>query len=243
MDKFLRLIGIDTVALTARLSTRLEIYKDRTIEEIKSNILNLGITIGLFAAGGLMMVLMVVVSLIAFYRLVVERYSDIVGLGAVAGLLFVIGIVLIFIGRSMSRQAPPDMATAASVQRAMEREATIAAAAAVEAAEAAELARAQRTIVEGKAQPRPVFGLSFSDTHFRQPLTSLIASYFGAPARSDRALDKVVHQVAGKLAARSEETIDTAAHIMRTGPRSAFYGVLAATAVLGWMISRQSDNK
>jgi hypothetical protein len=85
--------------------------------------------------------------------------------------------------------------------------------------------------------------MSFSDTHFRQPLTSLIASYFGAPARSDRALDKVVHQVAGKLAARSEETIDTAAHIMRTGPRSAFYGVLAATAVLGWMISRQSDNK
>jgi hypothetical protein len=74
-------------------------------------------------------------------------------------------------------------------------------------------------------------------------LTSVIASYFGAPAKSDRALDKMLNQVAGKVAARSEETVETAAHIMRTGPRSAFYGVLAASAVLGWMLSRQSDGK
>lgn len=243
MDKFLRLVGIDTAALTARLSTRLEIYKDRTIEEIKSNILNLCVTIGLFAAGGLMMVLTFLVGLVALYRFAAEKYGDMAGLGAVAGLLFVIGIVLIFVGRAMSRKAPPDVAAAASAQRAAEREATIAAAAAIEAREASELAHAQRTIAEEKTQPRVVSGVNFSDKQFYQPLTSVIASYFGAPARSDRALDKMVHQVAGKLAARSEETVDTAAHIMRTGPRSAFYGVLAASAVLGWMLSRQSDGK
>ena len=243
MDKFLRLVGIDTAALTARLSTRLEIYKDRTIEEIKSNVLNLVITIGLFAAGGLMLVLTVVVGLIALYRFVAERYGDMAGLGAVAGLFFVIGIALIFVGRAMSRKAPPDVAAAASAQRAAEREAAIAAAAAVEAREAAELAHAQRMIAEGKTQPRPASAMSFSDDQFHQPLTSVIASYFGAPAKSDRALDKMLNQVAGKVAARSEETVETAAHIMRTGPRSAFYGVLAASAVLGWMLSRQSDGK
>ena len=95
MDTLLRFVGVDLQHQLARLRAQAEDFKNRTIDEVKHQVAQTGITIGLAVAGAIFVLWTVVIGLIALYLWVEMWHGPFVALGVV-GLTTAIAAALLF---------------------------------------------------------------------------------------------------------------------------------------------------
>lgn len=245
LEHALRLIGIDLAAHVAELKARVDGFKTASIAEIKSHIVSLGISAALMVVGALFALMTTLIGLVALYRYIAIHYGPFAALGGLAATTGLLAIISITIGVSHGKSDTAKQIAFIRAQEAARQQALAAHAAATAAVTqianpihaTAEQAFAGAATAETKARAENLF----ADQHFYKPLSTVVSVFFGAPRNTNSTLDKLAHEVTSKLAGKGDETVAVAAHVMRTGPKSAFYGVLAASTLLGFMLTRSNE--
>lgn len=242
LEQALRLIGIDLQAHIAELKARVEAYKEASVAELKAHVVALGVTAGMVAAGAVFAFMTLVVGLVALYFYLADHYGQFVALGGVAATTAFLAIVFFAVGLSRGKSETARQIEAIRAQEASRRDALVAQAAASAAATripgSSDTDTPSSSLSDAGAWAKPLF----ADHQFHKPLSTVFSTFFSAPLSRNATIDKVARQMTSKLADKSEETVAVAAHVMRTGPKSAFYSVLAASALVGFMLTRQGSD-
>jgi hypothetical protein len=71
------------------------------------------------------------------------------------------------------------------------------------------------------------------------PPSSALMALVPPPPANASILDLLTHHVTTRAAAASDDAVETATEIIRTGSRSALFGTLAATVLLGLLVGRR----
>jgi hypothetical protein len=116
LNALLRSAGFDLQAQLASFKAQAEEFKERTTDQIKGQVLEVGITAGLAVAAIVFVLMTIVVGLIALYLWVAQQHGPFVALGVVAlataimaGALFTIAATR---GEGASRRLRAEAATA-----------------------------------------------------------------------------------------------------------------------------------
>lgn len=99
----LRHAGLDLQRQFAGLKAQAEDLKDRAIGEVRGQIVSLGVTAGLAAAGAVFALLTLAAGMAALYVWIAERHGPLIALGAVAGVNATAALVLLVAAAMRSR--------------------------------------------------------------------------------------------------------------------------------------------
>ncbi len=99
----LRHAGLDLQRQFAGLKAQAEDLKDRAIGEVRGQIVSLGVTAGLAAAGAVFALLTLAAGMAALYVWIAERHGPLAALGAVAGVNAAAALVLFAAAAMRSR--------------------------------------------------------------------------------------------------------------------------------------------
>lgn len=98
---------------------------------------------------------------------------------------------------------------------------------------------AHRRVASLPAQPIVVMPSSPPPVPTTAQAAAAMASLVPPPRAGASLLDIVTHRVTTKAAGASEEAVETAVELVRTGSRSALLGTIAITALVGLLIGRR----
>jgi hypothetical protein len=113
LETLLRMLGVDLQAHVGRLRDEVNEFKDRTTREIKHEVAEAGVTIGLAFVGFVFAMWTVVVGLIALFLWVDDLYGPFIALGAVALVTAVVAAIAITVAASRGgkKKDPPKPVT------------------------------------------------------------------------------------------------------------------------------------
>ena len=72
-----------------------------------------------------------------------------------------------------------------------------------------------------------------------RPVSAVLSAALPSPPSNASAFDILTHRVSTRVAGAGDEAIDEAAHLVRTGSRSALFGTLAVVALVGVLLGRR----
>ena len=72
-----------------------------------------------------------------------------------------------------------------------------------------------------------------------RPVSAVLSAALPSPPSNASAFDILTHRVSTRVAGAGDEAIDAAAHLVRTGSRSALFGTLAVVALVGVLLGRR----
>jgi hypothetical protein len=72
-----------------------------------------------------------------------------------------------------------------------------------------------------------------------QPVSGVLSAAVPSLPPNATLFDVLTHQFSTRLAGVSDEAIDAAVHVMRTGSKSALFGTMAAVALVGLLLGRR----
>jgi hypothetical protein len=181
--------------------------------------------VALSTFAGLFLTMAIGVGLFALYRAEMAMYGVNIALAVVAAVLAVAALVLVggavMIGKSLSRAEASEPARNAA-----------ASAPAVSAFESAD--QAQIYLRTPSATPTD------SASDLIEPLAFLLGKYVRYPALGHPVLDDLVAKLRVSARGPADETVESAANLMRHGDRSQILVLLGGAAFTGWLLARQT---
>jgi hypothetical protein len=190
VSALLRLVGFDLSLQLARLRAQAEDFKNRATHQVKEEVKQTGITVGLMTAGGILLFLTFLVGLAALFLWVDLQHGPFIALGVVALVTAIIAGALFTI--AAARQRRPQ-------------------------------------------KPRAYVSPPPSEPAHARPVYATMTP----PPANASFVDTLAHHVTHRAAAATEETVDAAAEIVRSGSREAVLATLAVAALVGLVIGRQ----
>jgi hypothetical protein len=185
----------------------------------------LAVQIGLAAMAAIFALVSFVILLIGIYRWVETSYNPYGALAAVGGSCAGLALIFIFFATRSRKSRLPEQEDKISTRP---------------IAPAPPLGAAPFVPTEPSV---PFMSSTASRLDFHGSLSTLLAQLFTTTPRSGTPLDPVLTQVTGRAAAVSGETISLAADLVRRGSRQAMFGVLGASLLAGWFLSRRTDRQ
>lgn len=193
LQTLLGMVGVDLQAHVGQWRNEAHAFKDRTLQEIKHEVVETGTTVGLAVAGFIFAMLTVVTMLFALFLWIGDQYGPYVALASVGLITAIIAAILFGIASSRgSAQPAPQRAVAAAAKPA--------------------------PVVP---PPAPAAAPAFT--------ASPNASFFEAVA------ENLSHRAAGP----TSDALDSAADIVRRGPKEAVIATLAAAVMVGIFFGRR----
>jgi hypothetical protein len=228
--RLLRLLGLDVPAQIEAAKAEIEFQVELASAQAKHAAREAAVVAALSAAAMAFVGMAVIVGLIALYSSIANVYGPSVGFGVEEALLVVLALILGIIAavrlRSLSLPAndlprrPPHRVGSAPMV--------------LDPPPATP--ETDFTSYQTTAPEPPVAGVS----DLIEPLTFLASRYFRFPTLGNPMLDDAIGHL--RLAARSstEEAIGRAANVLRYGSGANQAAVLAAAALLGWLVTHHA---
>lgn len=219
-----RLSGLDQQLVL--LKATVERKATEATNQVKAAAIRIVLALCLIVAALAFVFLALITGLIALYTWLETMYGPLPALGILAGVL--IGVALIFIitalvvGRSKSRSEPeplPDPVAATPPEAA--------------ASSAPGLAAA------GYVPPPP--SSEEAAANLVEPFILLVKRFANRPQTGSPVLDEVITRVTPTAETATDDIVDRAARLVRTGNRGTMIAVLGASAVLGWLLVKAGD--
>jgi hypothetical protein len=231
MLKLLKVLGFDFSRQIALVKVRAEELKFEIIDEIKGQAINIGVMIGLLVAGAIMALATSFIGLIALYRWMAISYGPFVALGVVAATTTFLAVVFVCMGLFRRAQTTPFRFRRSSTGSTESPRDAIA-----------------QTIVTPLAEEKASYSTSptnqastssfFSTSDLQQPVAKMFSAFAMNPPLTDSTLDGPIKELGANSATDARRIVQSGAEIVRTGPRSAAFGVLAASVLIGWFLAR-----
>jgi hypothetical protein len=230
--RLLKLAGIDVNAKLAELKADLAVKIGQTSEELARRARIIGIAAGLLLSAVILALMVLIVVLIAIYKWGELNYGTFVGLALVAGLLIVLASAFmasaLLIGKQSSKitplapfiEATSGGGTHSPPQRPRSTN---------DARQSAE-AFASTSYPSSSAKAEDLV----------EPLFALFGRYTRWPQTGHLAIDDLLQQAGSRAQGTTEEAVTRAANLVRNGDRATMLSVLAAVALLGWLIGRSA---
>jgi len=227
--KMLKLFGIDVPAQMASLERRVE----EAADHVQQVAWEAAIIAALAAIAGIATTMAVGIGLIALYRWTADAYGVYAGLEVTAGIM--VAIALLF-----------GVAAAIKGKSLSSKEASVPDAIQFESSEVnwrpAEPTSADQPATHGEP---PVAAIQASGTAAAsdvvEPLALLLSKIVRYPSLGNPVVDRLIDslRVAGHGAA--DETINSAAHVIRNGDRTNLVLVLTGAVFIGWLLSHHAE--
>lgn len=222
-----RLSGLDRQLIL--LKATVERKATEATNQVKAAAIRIVLALCLIVAALAFVFMALVTGLIALYTWLEAMYGPLPALGILAGVL--VGVALIFIitalvvGRGKSRPEPvADKVPAAEAP--LEPPAV-----------APGLAAAGH--VPPSAPPPPASDAAVAD--LVEPFILLVKRFAGRPQTGSPVLDEVITRVTPTAETATDDIVNRAATLVRTGNRSTMIAVLGASALLGWLLVKAGD--
>jgi hypothetical protein len=223
--KILKLLGLDVPARIEAAKASLELRAEHVADRIKNVARETAVIAALSALAVAALAMAGGVGLIVLYRWTADAYGDYAGLGVVGGVLVaaaaVLALVIAFKARSFGAR---DAADDAVLERAAAR-ATVAAPLSPDYPSAPPIA--------------PTYPAA-SASDLMEPLAFLLSRSVRFPRFDSPVVDEFVGRLRKTAEGSADEVIDRAANVIRYGNRANLAFVLGGTAMLGWLLARNS---
>jgi len=226
--KILKLFGIDVPAQMASLERRVE----EAADHVKQVAREAAIIAALTAIAGTATTMAVGIGLIALYRWTADAYGVYAGLEVTAGIMVAIallfGVGAAIKGKSLSSKE-------ASVPDAIQFESSDV------DWRPAEPTSADRPATHGEP---PVAAIQTSGTAASdviEPLALLLSKIVRYPSLGNPVVDRLIDSLRVTSHGAADETINSAAHVIRNGDRTNLVLVLTGAAFIGWLLSHHAE--
>jgi len=230
MLKMLKLLGFDFGRQIALVKARAEELKFEIIEEIKGRAISIGVMIGLLVAGAIMALATSFIGLIALYRWMAISYGPFVALGVVAAATTFLAAIFVWMGLSRRAQTTPLRFLRSSTGSTESQRDEI--------AETIATSPAEETSYSTPPTNQASTSSFFSTSDLQQPVAKMFSAFAMNPPLTDSTLDGPIKELGANSAADARRIVQSGAEIVRTGSRSAAFGVLAASVLIGWFLAR-----
>ena len=230
--RLLKLAGIDVNAKLAELKADLAVKIGQTSGDLTRRAQIIGLAAGLFLSAAVLALMVLIVVLIAIYKWGELNYGTFVGLALVAGVLIVLAsaftVSALLIGKQSSRitpLAPFIGATSAGATHVPPQPA--------------------HSANDARQSAEPFASTSYPASSAKaedliEPLFALFGRYTRWPQTGHLAIDHLLQQAGSRAQGTTEEAVTRAANLVRNGDRATMLSVLAAVALLGWLIGRSA---
>ena len=230
MLKLLKVLGFDFSRQIALVKVRAEQLKFEIIEEIKGRAINIGVMIGLLVAGAIMALATSFIGLMALYRWMAISYGPFVALGVVAAATTFLAVIFVWMGLSRRAQTTPLRFLRSSTGSTESQRDEI--------AETIATSPAEETSYSTPPTNQASTSSFFSTSDLQQPVAKMFSAFAMNPPLTDSTLDGPIKELGANSAADARRIVQSGAEIVRTGSRSAAFGVLAASVLIGWFLAR-----
>jgi hypothetical protein len=225
--KILKLFGLDLGARIEAAKASLELRLERATDHIK-DVARGAVLIAILGFAALITSMMAATAgLVAVYRLTADVYGDYAGLGAVAGILIAVTIVLIalIIARARELDAPtmPTISAGGSAPTPQLRG----------SAAADEPPAARRP---NFAHMEPMSSPASADD-LVAPLAFVLSDVVKFPRVGNPAVDELIDKIRVTAHGSADEAVSRAANVIRYGNRLDLILVLSGTAAIAWLVT------
>jgi hypothetical protein len=225
--KILKLFGLDLGARIEAAKASLELRLERATDHIK-DFARCAVLIAILGFAALITSMMAATAgLIAVYRLTADVYGDYAGLGAVAGILIAVTIVLIalIIARARELDAPtmPTVSAGSSAPTLQLR-----------GSAAADEAPAAR---RPELSPAVQMSSPASADDLVAPLAFVLSDVVKFPRVGNPAVDELIDKIRVTAHGSADEAVSRAANVIRYGNRLDLILVLSGTAAIAWLVT------
>jgi cell division septum initiation protein DivIVA len=251
MFAILRLVGIDLPARISALEEEVGRRAEAATGLLKRATRQAAMIAALGAAAVITALLIFVTGLIALYVWVADEHGPYIGLAVVAGTLLVVTVILLLVARSKTRGLA-DMATIkrplfSLPERAERRVADRVAGAVDRVADRVEdraerLADRVAELKQDRADPLKAAKKVPDDGV--ESLATLVDTLVRFPVTGHPIADLLLRQLGPSTKLPTEEAIVRASNLVRHGDRTTMIGVLAAAAIVGYLLGgRQAPRR
>lgn len=222
--KLLKLAGLDVKATIAELKAdlfrRIELASQQATRKART----LALVAGLFLFAGILALLLLIVGLVALYKWGEMRYGPFIGLALDAGALAILAgasaLAALWIARPTESGASSDASASPSrlTYRAAEPK--------PQATDAERLAASMYQTPRAKAED------------LIEPLFVLLDRYLRWPVTGQPAIDRVLNEFGTRAQPTTNEAVERAAELVRSGDRATMLSVLGTATLFGWLLVR-----
>jgi hypothetical protein len=222
--RLLKLAGLDVNATIAELKADLFRRIERASQQATQKARTLALVAGLFLFAAVMALLLLIVGLAALYKWGELHYGPFGGLALDAAALIVVGgasaLAALWIakpregGASTDAQTPPVQLTH----------------------------RPQSAATDAERLASPTYRPSRAKAEdLIEPMFVLLDRYVRWPVTGQPALDRVLNELGSRAQPTTNEAVERAAELVRSGDRATMLSVLGVSALFGWLLVRAGD--
>ena len=223
--KILKLLGLDVSARIEAAKASLELRAEQAADRIKNVARETAVIAALSALAVAALAMAGGVGLIALYRWTADAYGDYAALGVVGGVLVaaaaVLALVIAFRASSFGFRDAADDAV-------------------LERAAARAKVSAPHSPDYPSAPPIAPTYLAASAGDLMEPLAFLLSRSVRFPRFDSPVVDELVGKLRTTAEGSADEVIDRAVDVIRYGNRANLAFVLGGTAMVGWLLARNS---
>lgn len=238
--RILKLFGLDVPGRIEAATSSLEGRAERLIDRL-TELAHEAVLLAILGVAALVAALAATAAgLLAIYRLTAEAYGDYVGLGAVAGLLIAVTLILaaLMVARMRNLEAPK-VATISPPRDAEESRS----AAEEYPIPTSTFAAPASTLTENAPAVEAVSSPPNAPASVRdliEPLTYILSDVIRIPTLGNPYIDQFLGKLRGAAHSNAEETVHRAANMIRFGSRLDLVFVLGGTAAIAWLVTRNA---
>jgi hypothetical protein len=230
--RLLKLAGIDVNAKIAELKADLAVKIGQTSEELTRRARIIGLAAGLFLSAVILALMVLIVILIAIYKWGELNYGPFVSLALVAGVLIILASAFVVSALLIGKQSSKSTPLAPFIEATSGGTANLA-------------PHPPRSTNDAPQSAEAFASTSYPSSSAKaedliEPLFALFGRYARWPQTGHLAINNLLQQAGSRAQGTTEEAVTRAADLVRNGDRATMLSVLAAVALLGWLIGRSA---
>jgi hypothetical protein len=227
--RLLKLAGLDVKATIAELKADLFRKIEWASQQATRKARTLALVAGLFLFAAILALLLLIVGLVALYKWGELQYGPFIGLALDAGALAILAgasaLAALWIARSTKSEGSTDAATSPARLT-------------YQAAEPKSQATNTERLAASMYQTPPP-----KAEDLIEPLFVLLDRYLRWPVTGRPAIDRVLNELGARAQPTTNEAVERAAELVRSGDRATMLSVLGAATVFGWLLVRTGNHR